>query len=165
MKEAVSKYNVALNTISTWLKNKEKIISALTKGKNPKGGSYNKLDQAVYKYFLNVRSQNILVSGPMLKEKAMAYARQLQIADFQGSDGWLDRWKTRHCVIFKTIAGEASSCTPEMTASWQQTTLPTILSNYNLADIYNADAFGLFYHALPYKSLHLKSEKCVGGKT
>lgn len=58
-KEAASKYNVTLDTISTWLKNKEKIINAVTKGKNPKmknlnGGSYDKLDQAVYKYFLDV---------------------------------------------------------------------------------------------------------------
>ena len=148
-KEAASKYKVALNTISTWLKNKEKIINAITKGKNLKtknlkGGSYDKLDQAMYKYFLNVRSHNIPVSGPMLKEKAMAYARQLQIADFKGSDGWLDRWKT-----FKTVAGEASSCTPEMTASWEQTTLPTILSSYNLADIYNADEFGFILSGSP----------------
>ena len=41
--------------------------------------------------------------------------------------------------------------------------MPAILSSYNLADIYNADEFGLFYQALPEKSLHLKSEKCVGG--
>lgn len=118
----------------------------------------------MYKYFLNVRSQNIPVSGPMLKEKAMPYARQLQIADFKGSDRWLDRWKTRHGITFKTIAGEASSCTLEMTPSWEQTTLSTILSSYNLADIYNADEFGLFYQALPEKLLHLKSEKFVGGK-
>lgn len=52
----------------------------------------------------------------------------------------------------------------EMTASWEQTTLPTILSSYNLADIYNADEFGLFYQALPERSLPLTSEKCVGGK-
>ena len=57
-KGAASKY-VALNTISTWLNNKEKIINAVTKGKKPKmknlkGGSYDRLDQAVYKYFLNV---------------------------------------------------------------------------------------------------------------
>lgn len=94
----------------------------------------------------------------------MSYARQLQITDFKGYVGWLDRWKTRHGKTFKTIAREASSCTPEMNASWEQTTLPTILSSYNLADIYNANEFGLFYQALPEKSLHLKSEKCVGGK-
>ena len=46
----------------------------------------------------------------------------------------------------------------------EQTTLPTILSSYNLADIYNADEFGLFYQTFPEKSLHLKPEKCVGGK-
>ena len=41
-KEAASKYNEALNTTSTWLNNKEKIINAVTKGKKtqdegPKG--------------------------------------------------------------------------------------------------------------------------------
>ena len=71
---------MALNTISTWLNNKEEIINAVTKGKKPKtknlkGGSYDRLDQVVYKYFLNVRSRNIPVNGPMLKEKAMSYAR------------------------------------------------------------------------------------------
>ncbi len=57
-----------------------------------------------------------------------------------------------------------------MTASWEESTPSTILLliidsfNYELADIYNADEFGLFYKALPGKSLQLKSEKCVGGK-
>ena len=51
-----------------------------------------------------------------------------------------------------------------MTASWDETTLPTIISNYKLEDIFNADEIGLFYQALPSKTLHLKSEKCVGGK-
>lgn len=51
-----------------------------------------------------------------------------------------------------------------MTASWQETTLLTLLTNYEFRDIYNADEFGLFYKALPRGSLHLKGEKCVGGK-
>ena len=51
-----------------------------------------------------------------------------------------------------------------MTAPWFETRLPTILSNYSLADIYSADEFGLFYQALPSKTMHFKDEKCVGGK-
>ena len=51
-----------------------------------------------------------------------------------------------------------------MTASWFETRLPTILSSYKLPDIYNTDEFGLFFQALPSKSLHLKDEKCIGGK-
>ena len=51
-----------------------------------------------------------------------------------------------------------------MTSSWSETTLPTILSNYNLEDIFNADEFGLFYQCLPDKTYHLKGEKCSGRK-
>ena len=51
-----------------------------------------------------------------------------------------------------------------MVDPWKETTLPTILRNYDKRDIYNADEFGLFYQALPKKSLHLRNEKCSGGK-
>ena len=67
------------------------------------------------------------------------------------ANGWFDRWKSHHGVAFKAIAGEAQSCTLEMTASWKEPTLPTLLSNYALSDIFNADEFGLFYKALPDK--------------
>ena len=39
-----------------------------------------------------------------------------------------------------------------------------ILSNYKKTDIYNVDEFGLLYKALPKKTLHLKDDKCAGGK-
>ena len=51
-----------------------------------------------------------------------------------------------------------------MTAAWKETSLPTILSRYELKGIYNANEFGLFYQGLPKKTLHLKGEKCSGGK-
>ena len=42
--------------------------------------------------------------------------------------------------------------------------LPTLLSNYELKDIYNGEESGLFYECLPNKTYQLKSEKCSGGK-
>ena len=67
----------------------------------------------------------------------------------------------RHNVTFKTVVEESNSVQPEMVASWFETIL---LSNHKLEDIFNADEFGLFYQCLPNKTLHLKSEKCSGGK-
>ena len=64
----------------------------------------------------------------------------------------------------KIIGSESKSVTKEMTSSWSETTLPTILSNYKLENIFNADEFGLFYQCLPDKTYHLKGEKCSGGK-
>ena len=67
-------------------------------------------------------------------------------------------------VNLKTISGESASVTTEMTASWNETTLPTLLSNYKLEDTFNADEFGLFYQCLSSKTYHLSGEKCSGGK-
>ena len=51
-----------------------------------------------------------------------------------------------------------------MTASCSETYLSTTSSKYELKDIYNANKFGLFYKALPDKSLHYIGERCSGGK-
>ena len=111
---------------------------------------------------LTVRSRNAVVSASILKTKAKELAEKINIKGFQASDGWLDRWKNK--VSFKTVPGEGNSCTAEMTAPWKETTLPTILSKYELDEIYNADEFGLFFRMQPAKSLNLRSEACVGGK-
>ena len=51
-----------------------------------------------------------------------------------------------------------------MIASWEETHLPTILSRYDLQQIFNADEFGLFYQMLPTNTYHTKGERCAGGK-
>ena len=88
----------------------------------------------------------------------------MNVENFKAPDGWLDRWKKQFNVSFKTISGEHNACTGEMVLPWEQTTLPTILSKYDINQIYNADEVGLFYRTQPNKSLHLKYENCVGGK-
>ena len=67
-------------------------------------------------------------------------------------------------MAFFFYLGEGQDVTYERTAPWRETTLPTIISRYESRDIYNADEFGLFYKELPTKSVHLKGEKCSGGK-
>ena len=155
-KDVAVKYGIPRNTVSTWLKNKEMIVSAFESGKNPKRlklktAENDNLDKCIYKWFLSAREQNVPVNGIILKEKAVFFAKELDIKDFQASNGWLERWKTRNNISYKTVAGEAKSCAPIMTTSWNETLLPTILSKYKLEDIYNADEFGLFYQPLPEK--------------
>ena len=67
-------------------------------------------------------------------------------------------------VSFKTVSGESKAVMPEMVAGWNERTLPTLLSNYDLENIYNPGEFGLFYQYLPDKSYQLKTDKCSGSK-
>ena len=70
----------------------------------------------------------------------------------------------RNGISFKTISGEMSAVTEEVTASWKEATLPTLLSNYSLENVFNADDFGLLYQCLPTKTYHLSRENCSRGK-
>ena len=56
---------------------------------------FEKLDNVVFRWYLSKRSQNIPVDGSLIKEKAIAYAKELGCNNFHGSAGWLDRWKKR----------------------------------------------------------------------
>ena len=50
-----------------------------------------------------------------------------------------------------------------MVNGWWEASPPTLLSNYELKDIYSADESRLFYECLPNKIYQLKSEKFSGG--
>ena len=99
-------------------------------------------------------------SGSVLLEKA----NNLEIANFKASNRWVDKWKARNNVKFKTVSGEEKSYTPEMTAPWKETHQPSMMSRHKLENVVDADEFGLLFQALPNKTLALKGEKCSGGK-
>ena len=42
-----------------------------------------------------LRSENVPISGPMLKEKAIEFAKEMSVESFQASEGWLEKWKNR----------------------------------------------------------------------
>ena len=92
-KNVAEKYGVPKNTVSTWLKNKEKLFTALEKSSNKRKkvreSNYPDIDNVVFKWFLSQRGKIIPIDGTFIKEKAMKYAKELGATDFKASDGWL----------------------------------------------------------------------------
>ena len=160
-KNTLSKFKFQ-NTLSTWVKSKEKFFAALEKGNNVKRQklrtwNHDTLETAVFKWFLSLRSQNVPLSGAIIQDKASQYAKELSIETFKASDDWLRRWKEGNNVIFKTISGVSNSVTPEMFNAWSETSLPTLLYNYDLKDIYNADEFQTKHTNSSQKSTQVES--------
>ena len=61
--------------------------------KRVKQEKYEELNKAVHKWFLILQSENVPISGPILKEKAIEFAGGLNIEGFQASGEWLEKWK------------------------------------------------------------------------
>nr|XP_034336051.1 tigger transposable element-derived protein 4 [Crassostrea gigas] len=164
------KYEIPPNTLSTWIKNAQKIKEAYEQStfgpqrKKMRTAAYKDTEEAVLQWFKTARDQNVPVSGPLLIAKAQEFASQLG-DDFKCSTGWLERFKKRHSITFKRVCGESKSVADGTDAmkAWASS-LQTILAECSPSDIFNADETGLFFRLLPDKTLEFKGVDCHGGK-
>ena len=78
------------------------------------------------------------------REKDLEFAKGLNILDFIAPEGWLNRRKKR--CRFAIWTGEWRSYTADMTATWEQTHLPNILSQHELKDVLSANEFVLLFN-------------------
>ena len=87
-KDVAAKYGVPKNTLSTWVKNKEKLLlDSLEKGSNIKRqklrtGNFEMVGKAIFNWFLSMRSQNVPLSAAMIQEKALTFAKELNVENF-----------------------------------------------------------------------------------
>ena len=109
------------------------------------------------------RSKNITVTGPLLKEKALKFARELKIDDFKASEGWLEKFKIRHNIKLKTKKGESNSVDTEVIKNWNNK-LKSICDGYDLKNISNCDETGLFFKKQTDRTLAISNEEVKGGK-
>ncbi|XP_008189452.1 tigger transposable element-derived protein 4-like [Acyrthosiphon pisum] len=156
------------SSLRTILKNRKEIeknaFSGSTKRQKVRNGKNEQLENILLEWFRQARTLNLAVNGPVLTEKANEIAKRLNITDFGGSNGWLDRFRKRHGIVYRKICGEADAVDDNSIKSWKETIQPNFLKDYSPEDIYNADEFGLFFKLMPDKSLVMKDETCHGGK-
>lgn len=109
-------------------------------------------------WFKDARARDIPITGPLLEEKARDLATHLDVPDFNPSNGWLCRWKTRNSISFKRLHGEKKDADSPAADHWVNDVLPGILADYAPKNIYNADETGIYYRALPDGTLAMKTE-------
>ena len=108
-------------------------------------------------WFSRKRAQNFPLSGPVILEKATEFARELDLQDFKVSNGWLESWKSRHSIRRERQCRQG-------TVSAYKSRLLDILEGYNLDDVFNADETGLYFKALPDKTLAARGDRAKGIK-
>lgn len=91
-----AEYSLPRSTLSTILKNKADIRAKADKRPGATCdrrvrtmATYEDVEAAMYKWFLDVRSRNTPVSGPTIEQKAKDFAFLLNWPDFKGGPGWL----------------------------------------------------------------------------
>lgn len=127
-KKVAAHFGIAPSTLSTILKNKDDIFRKKLEGvkKRKKNSEFPSLDECVLKWFQQCRANKISISGSILQEKSLIFAKTLGIANFKSSNGWLEKFRKRHGISFRKICGEGASV-PESSCDEWKVKLRTIL--------------------------------------
>lgn len=165
------KYNISLGSVSNILKRKTEYLHDYETNQNQqskrkfKDVNAQKLDEHVYEWFVQQRAKNIPISGPILQEKAHEISEALgdSLGTFKASNGWLKKFRMRHNISHRITNGESSFIDSLTVDDWIQR-IPKIVDGYDASNIFNCDETGLFFKAMPDKSLTLYKEECKGGK-
>ena len=158
---------VAKTQIQSIVKDKDEIMKRWESGSRadakyskPRTASYEDIDEVMWEWFTKARAKNIPISGRMIQEKALMFTGEMGHLGFSDSNGWLNRW---HNVRLATLSGEAADVSEETVEDWRKP-LKSICEGYSRADIFNTDGTGLFYRALPTRSMVAKGVEANGGK-
>ena len=169
-RKIAEEYGVGKTQIQKIIKEKESIEAEIASGSylGKKYGKVRKtgnedLNSRIWEWFCEVRSRNIPISGKLIQEKAKWMAAELGMIDFRASNGWLESFKRRNNIRFAVISGEANDVDADTVDDWIKR-LPSICEGYTSKDIFNADETGLYYRALPNKSMTVKGKTNRGGK-
>jgi len=120
-------------------------------------------DQLLVRWISDSNNRRIGLSGPLIQEKARKLASELGISDFKASNGWLDKFRKRTNIVYKTFSGERGDVNQTIVDNWKER-LPSLCEGYAPCDIFNMDETGLFYKQGKLKSFCVSGTDLAGGK-
>ena len=124
----------------------------------------DKLDEAVYLWFVQKRSKDMPVSGPILCEKATQLYVKLYEGDsespFQASRGWFWHFCQCHRIRQLSLQGKKVSFDVSTVEPFKQE-LQELMERERLTlnQLYNCDETGLCLRMLPSKTIASRSER------
>ena len=164
------KFNVGRTQINNIVLQKQRIMKDYESGKNATGKylsdfklQYPEIDSEVWDFFMSACSKNIPVNGPMLLSEANESAFRHNYTNFQASNGWLQKFCTRHMIKMSALHGESADVSDDVVDIWKKK-LPSVCNGYADRDIYNMDETAIFYRLLPNRSYIQKGETPSGTK-
>ncbi|CAB4019426.1 tigger transposable element-derived 6-like, partial [Paramuricea clavata] len=107
--------------------------------------------------------ESILDEWSHAAEEAKLTAKRLGDNEFQGSNGWLEKWRKRYNIKEMRVAGEDGDVN-EVTLDSCQERVKELTKGYAPENVWNMDETGQFWKALPDKSLSEAGKRCRGGK-
>ena len=169
--EASRKFEVDRKRIREWVSfyDSGKLQDQAPSSKRLSGGGRRlrdaQIDQDIFEWFSDKRSQGIRITGKALLLEAQRRFVAGRITSFKASRGWLEKWKARHSVSTREKTTVAQKMPPQMEekiVSFHRFVIRMRkLRNYPISNIGNMDETAVYFDMPGNSTLHHKGEKTV----
>ena len=132
--------------------------------KRARKSTQEEVEDALLQWFKQAKSRGLLITGPMLHEKAKDL-RKIMNVDFDPSSSWVTRWQETNLIVFKQKHGEKQDHDSEVAENWITSVWPKIQNDYSASNSYNCDETGLYFRALSEGTLCIKNEKLSAARS
>jgi hypothetical protein len=82
-----------------------------------------------------VQASSITKDGSFIRERALKMPTHLVVNNFTVSNGWFDRFKRRHKIVYRILADEGRSSDSEILDDWKNARILQDVKEYDLCDI------------------------------
>ncbi|XP_017079123.1 tigger transposable element-derived protein 3 [Drosophila eugracilis] len=108
VRDLAKRFNIGKTQAAEILRHKQAIRNGLLSGdlkmsqmrKNSLSVQGANIDELCFQWFSRARSENIPISGEMVREKAKEKADEEGYTKFSASPGWLEKWRKRHNIAY-----------------------------------------------------------------
>jgi predicted DNA-binding protein YlxM (UPF0122 family) len=131
VREIMKRFKCGKTQVYNTLKQKDKIMNEWLQGngrmkRKAKVTGNEEINEVVWEWFMNARSKNIHISGPMVQREALAVAKSLGNDQFKASTGWLDSFKKRHNIVWNGVCGESKDVDESVVSEYEPKLLELI---------------------------------------
>jgi transcriptional regulator with XRE-family HTH domain len=102
--QLAEKYKIGRSTVADIPKKKAIYLEQFEQNVNLKRQRLDKtientkLSELMWDWFREARAKNISLNGPLIQAKAKQFAEKLNLNEFKGRNGWLEKFERRHNI-------------------------------------------------------------------
>ena len=130
------KFNISKSSINRILQNKSEILKITDQKSNSNAARQKtirkpknfELEMKLCEWIRIRQEKGYPISGEDIRARGIHLANVLKVDDFKPSNGWIDRFKKRFDIRFKSFQGEKASADLEAADQFLEESLPPLLN-------------------------------------
>ncbi|KRX98888.1 Tigger transposable element-derived protein 4 [Trichinella pseudospiralis] len=96
-------------------------------------GKFPEIEELLLKWFKQVQTTNVPVDGTVFRSKAAELTYVVGINDFKASNGWINKFRQRPGLVYRSVRGEAAGVNIYTVDIWKDR-LQVLLNDCRLDD-------------------------------